>query len=229
MLRIATTIVVAVLMAAWLTSAALAKQPGQPGGGGGGGGGTVSDTLAELQCTTDQIAKFDGNAWVCAEDKAVLTVIDATGTFIGMAQEPNKFSAEAFIVVPTLSPLIFASSVNPTGFQRNGFLFFTGPNCTGLPYFQASVAIWESFTRASAIVCPVLDANGSCLGTADLWVPADNSSGAIVNVSVVSRRNGFTGECEPVGPANINGSLAAFVLDLYSEFQIPFELVFPRQ
>lgn len=38
-----------------------------PAGGGGGGGG--SDTLAGLSCSTNQIAKWNGSAWICAADE----------------------------------------------------------------------------------------------------------------------------------------------------------------
>jgi hypothetical protein len=36
----------------------------------GGGGGSVTDTLADLSCGNDEIAKWDGDSWECAADEA---------------------------------------------------------------------------------------------------------------------------------------------------------------
>lgn len=38
------------------------------GGGTDGGESSTQDTLADLTCSTDQVAKFNGTAWACADD-----------------------------------------------------------------------------------------------------------------------------------------------------------------
>ena len=67
-----------------IAMASVASAGHKPGHSPGGGGGDGAATLGDLNCTTDQIAKFEGvsGAWECAFDEVggnPFVVVDSTG------------------------------------------------------------------------------------------------------------------------------------------------------
>ena len=138
-------------------------------------------TLGDLSCTIDQIAKFDGIDWVCAEDNSGFVVRDGSGNFVGSVIIMGSLVARiSFRGDPGVTPFfethpLIALQVTPEGFQFAGInspsrntILFHGLDCTGDPFVPSGKFDEESiFDLPSA---PVLEYD-DCLAPATLYVP----------------------------------------------------------
>ncbi len=80
-------------------------------------------TLGDLSCTTDQIAKFDGIDWVCAEDNSGFVVRDDADNLLGTVINVSDSTATVlFAEDPLIAPWLAANPIaamvlKPDGFQ----------------------------------------------------------------------------------------------------------------
>jgi len=121
------------------------KGGGKPGGGGG-------DTLANLNCSTDQIARFNGTAWVCSEDRAGIAatykVFDGNGVelpfpFYNLGQGYGEMHAMIDIEGQSEPYILYVDKEHISPRSYRGFYLFESCDCSQSNfYFLPSNLDW---------------------------------------------------------------------------------------
>ena len=139
------------------TVVALAAAPADAAKGGNKPGGNNTQTLADLSCSTNQIAKFDGTSWICATDATAdpgtvpglyYEVRDATATEVGdlISIAPDGRDVIIAVHLDMMDsddglPHDFVANVNRAGFEIGSqalTIWFESNDCTGTAWISQS-------------------------------------------------------------------------------------------
>lgn len=117
-----------------------------------------ADTLGNLNCSTDQIARFNGAQWVCSNDReaalggGALIVRDSLGEDFGLFIT-GDLTGNTWVAVDVNGQL-YSLQLLERQYYIDDFLVYASDDCTGTPYYLSTGFNVDGLFKVAQVASP---------------------------------------------------------------------------